>query len=110
MINYDISYSEVAQEHLLKIFYRRTNKKEYEMQNLEHDICYTNVIVIQNVILIAKVPFGGVKKKELVIDKSDIEVKRVYNATNPSLKYNCYLDLADNKVAVVLKLWNIKKS
>ncbi len=44
------------------VFYRRTNKKEYKSQIWKHNICYNNVITIQNDILIAKVLDGSAKK------------------------------------------------
>ena len=62
-INYDTAHSEAAHKYLLKAFYWRTNKKEYKSQILEHNICHTNVIAIQDVILIAKVIVGSTKKK-----------------------------------------------
>ncbi len=54
-INYDTAHSEVAYKYLLKIFYGRTNKKEYKLQILKHNIRHTNVIAIQDAILMAKV-------------------------------------------------------
>ena len=71
-INYDMAYSEVVHKYFLKAFYRRINKKKYESQILEHNIYHTNVIAIQNAILIAKVAVWSVKKKELVIDTFDV--------------------------------------
>ena len=64
---------------------------------------------MEDVILIAKVPVGSAKKKELVIDKSDAEVMRVWNATNVLLKYNWHLDPIDNEAAIDLGLQSIKK-
>ncbi len=46
VINYDMAYSEAAHKYLLKAFYGRTNKKEYELQILKHNICHTNVIAM----------------------------------------------------------------
>ncbi len=62
-INYDTAYSETIHKYLLKAFYRRTNKKEYKSQILEHNICLTNIIAMQDAILIVKVPVGSAKKK-----------------------------------------------
>lgn len=45
-INYDIAFNEIAYKYFLKAFYEKTNKKEYELQILEYNICYTNVIAM----------------------------------------------------------------
>ena len=108
-INYDTAHSEAAHKYLLKAFYGRTNKKEYESQILEHNIRHTNVIAMQDAILIAKVPVGSAKKKEIVVDTPDAEVTRICSATNLLLKYNCHLDPTDNEAAVDLGLQSVKK-
>ena len=87
-INYNTAYNEIAYKCLLKAFYGRTNKKKYELQILEHNIRHTNIIVMQDVILIAQVSFGNAKKKKLVVDTLDVEVTRVYSTTNVFSKYN----------------------
>ena len=73
-INYDTAHREAAYKHLFKAFYRRINKKKYELQILEHNIRHTNVIAMQNVILIAKLPVKSAKKKELVVDTPEAEI------------------------------------
>ncbi len=62
-INYDMAHSEIAFKYLLKAFYRQSNKKEYESQILKHNICHTNIIVMQDAILMAKVLDGSTKRK-----------------------------------------------
>lgn len=79
------------------------------MQILEHNICYTNVIIIQNAILIAKILFGNVKPKELAVDIFDVEITWVYSIINVLLKYNWYLDSTDNETAINLELQINKK-
>ena len=108
-INYDTKYSETVYKYFLKAFYGRTNKKKYESQILEYNIHHTNLITIQNAILIARVPVGSVKKKELVVDTPNVVMTRVCNATNVLLKYNWHLDPMDNETAVDLRLQSIKK-
>ena len=108
-INYDTAHSEAAHKYLLKAFYGRTNKKEYESQIFEHNIRHTNVIAMQDAILIAKVPIGSAKKKEIVVDTPDAEVTRICSATNLLLKYNWHLDPTDNEAAVDLGLQSVKK-
>ena len=108
-INYDTAYNDVAHKYFLKTFYERTNKKKYESQILKHNIRYTKVIAMQDVILIAKIPVRSAKIKELVIDTSDAEIMRVCNATNVLLKYNWHLDLMHDEAVVDLGLQSIKK-
>ena len=108
-INYDTAHNEVAYKYFLKTFYGRINKKEYELQILEYNIRHTNVIAMQDVILIAKIPVGNTTKKELVIDMPDVEVTRICSATNVLLKYDWHLDFMDDEVARDLGLQSIKK-
>lgn len=54
-INYNIACIKVVHKYFFKAFYKRTNKKEYKSRILEHNICYINIIAIQDVILIAKI-------------------------------------------------------
>ena len=50
-VNYDTTYSKIAHKYFLKAFYNRTNKKKYNMQSRECNVCHTNVIVMKNVII-----------------------------------------------------------
>ena len=59
---------------------------------------------MQDAILIAKVPVGSIKKKELVIDTLNVEVMRLCSTTNVLLKYNWHLDLTDDEAAIDLGL------
>ncbi len=54
-VNYDTAYSETAHKYLLKAFYNRTNKKEYESQIWQHNVRYTNIIAMKDVIISEKV-------------------------------------------------------
>ncbi len=104
-----MAHSKVAHKYLLKAFYGRTNKKEYKLQISKHDIYYTNVIAMQDAILMAKVLDGSAKRKDLVVDTPDAEVTRVCRATNVLLKYNWHLNPTDNEAAVDLGLRSVKK-
>ena len=83
-----MTHSEAVYKYLLKAFDRKTNKKKYESQILERNIYHINIIAMQNAILIAKVSVRNVKKKEFVVDTSDVEVTWVCSTTNVLLKYN----------------------
>lgn len=54
--------NKIAYKYIFKIFYRQTNKKKYKLQILIISIYYIKVIVIQDVILIAKI-WNESKKK-----------------------------------------------
>ncbi len=102
MINYDTVHSEAAHKYLPKTFYGRTNKKEYESQILKYNIRHTNIIAIQDAMLIAKVLDGSAKRKQLVVDTPNIEVTGVCNVTNVLLKYNWHLNPTDDEAVVDL--------
>ncbi len=109
VINYDTAHSEVAHKYLLKAFYGRTNKKEYKSQILKHNIRHTNVIAMQDAILMAQVLDESAKRKQLIVDTPDVEVTWVCSATNVLLKYNWHLNPTDDKAAVDLGLQSVKK-
>ena len=66
-INHDMAYSKASHKYFFKAFYKRIKKKEYKLQILKHNICYANVITIQDVILIAKVPVESAKKRSMLL-------------------------------------------
>lgn len=51
------------------------------MRILKYSIYYTNILAIQNVILMAKIQDEIAIKNQLILDIPDIEVISVYNAT-----------------------------
>ena len=55
VVNYDTAYSATAHKYLLKAFYNRTNKKEYESQICQHNMQHINIIIIKDVIILEKV-------------------------------------------------------
>ncbi len=101
-INYDTVHSEAVHKYFPQTFYGRTNKKEYELQILKHNIHYTNVIAMQDAILMAKVQDRSAERKQLVVDTPDVEIMRVCNATNILLKHNWHLNLMDDEAVVDL--------
>lgn len=71
MINYNTAYSKMANKYLFKAFYNKTNKKKYNLQIWQNNICYTNIIIIKNVIILIKTR----EKKELSRNILDIIVQ-----------------------------------
>ena len=61
VVNYDTAYSKAAYKYLFKTFYNQTNKKGYNLQIWQYNVCHINIIVIKNVIIIEKTG----EKKEL---------------------------------------------
>ncbi len=108
-INYDMTHSEVTHKYLLTAFYRRTNKKEYKSQILKNNIRHTNVIAMQDAILMAKVLDESTKRKLFIIDMPNAEVTRVCSTTNVLLKYNWHLLPTDDEATVDLGLQSIEK-
>ena len=53
-VNYDTAHSKAAHKYLLKAFYNRTNKKEYDAQIWQHNVRHTNVIAMKDVIISKK--------------------------------------------------------
>lgn len=52
----------------------------------------------------AKIPDKNAKKKQFVVDISNIEVLWIYNTTNNLPKYNQHLNAINNKAAIDLEL------
>lgn len=94
-------------KYYLKAFYEWTNKKKYDLQILQHNIRYINILIIQNIILLVKVERA--KKKKIAINMPTIKVMQVCNATNIQLKYNWSLNYIDNKVNMNLRLQGVEK-
>ena len=68
VVNYDTAHSEATHKYLFKVFYNRTNKKEYIAQIQKHNICYTNVIAIKDVVISKKTQE---KERQLVVRNVD---------------------------------------
>ena len=50
-VNYNTAHSEAAHKYLLKAFYNRMNKKEYDSQIWQHNVRHTNIIAMKDVII-----------------------------------------------------------
>ena len=110
-INYDIAHSKVVYKYFLKAFYNRTNKKEYDSQIRKHNIRYTNIIVIKDMIAAAK---RGRKNGEPLamenVDKTVMgELAKVSNTIDLGNQYIQAISNGDIDVARDLELTSIKK-
>lgn len=54
-VNYDTAYNKVAYEYFFKVFYNKTNKKEYESQIRQYNVHYINIILMKDIIISEKV-------------------------------------------------------
>ena len=86
VVYYDIAHNEVAHKYFLKAFYNGTNKKKYELQIWQHNMRYTNIIIIKDLIISEKA-----KRKKLLKGSADTttlaEVARALSFIDFAWKY-----------------------
>ncbi len=85
-----MAHNKAAHKYFFKAFYGQTNKKEYELQILKHNIRHTNVIAMQNTILITKVPVESAKKKSLLLTRL---IQRLREYTIQQIYYWSIIDI-----------------
>ena len=109
-VNYDIAHSEAAHKYFLKAFYNRTNKKEYDAQIRQHNICHTNIIAMKDVIISKK---ALEKEGQLVVRNADkialAEVRSALSLMDLDGKYMWAISNVDIDAARDLGLTGIKK-
>ena len=101
----------MAYKYLLKTFYNKTNKKEYDLQIRQHIICYRNIIAMKKVIAMAE---KDRENKELLtiknVDKTAMaKFAKVLSAIDLRSKHSWAISNADIDVAGNLRLIGIKK-
>ena len=80
-VNYNTAPSKAAHKYLLKAFYNRTKKKEYNSQIWQHNVRHTNVIVMKDVIISKK---ALEKEGQLVVRNVDkIALAKVRRMSSP---------------------------
>ena len=109
-VNYDTTHSKVAHKYLLKAFYNKTNKKQYDTQIQQHNIRHTNVIAIKDVVISKK---AQEKEGHLVVKNTDkiaqAEVARTWSPINLDGKLMWAISNVDIDTARDLGLTGIKK-
>ena len=109
-INYDTAYSKATHKYLLKAFYNRINKKEYDAQIRQHNVRYTNVIAMKDVIISKK---ALEKEGQLVVRNADkivlAEVGKTSSPMDLDGKYMWVISNVDIDAARDLGLTGIKK-
>ena len=109
-VNYDTAHSKAAYKYLLKAFYNRTNKKEYDAQIRQHNVRHTNVIAMKDVVTSKK---AREKEGQLVVRNADkiaqAEVARTSSPMDLDGKYIWAMSNIDIDAARDLGLTGIKK-
>ncbi len=86
IINYNTAHSKAANKYLLKAFYNRTHKKEYESQIWQYNVRHTNIIAMKDIIILEKA-----REKKLLEGLADTtapaEVAQVLNPIDLTWKY-----------------------
>lgn len=66
-VSYNILYNKIANKYFLKAFQNKINKKEYNLQIWQHNVSYTNIIVIKDMIILKRIR----EKKEILKSIAD---------------------------------------
>ncbi len=111
MVNDDTAHSKGVHKYLLKAFYNRTNKKEYDSQIRQHNVCHINIIAMKDMIVVAEK--GGENKELLAIENVDktamAEVAKVSSAIDLRSKHIWAISNADMDEVRDVGLIGIKK-
>lgn len=107
-INYDTAYSEAAYKYFLQVFYNRTNKKEYDAQIRQNNVCYINIIAIKYVIILEKT---RQKEEQLLIENviKRAEVAKMLSLIDLDSKYMWAISNVDIDTTRNLGLTGVKK-
>lgn len=109
MVNNNTAHIEVVHKYLLKVFYNKTNKKEYKLQICQHNVWYTNIIAMKDIVILGK---AG-KKEELLEDIADIisltKITQVISLVNFALKYKWVISNSNLKIVKELGLTGVNK-
>ena len=108
-VNYDTVHSEAAHKYLLKAFYNRTNKKEYDSQIRQHNVRHTNIIAMKDVIIEEKVREKEGLSEGIADTTAPAEVARASSPVDLAGKYMWAMSNADMDAAKELGLTGIKK-
>ena len=80
-VNYDTAHIKIAHKYLLKAFYNKNIKKEFNAQIRQHNVHHTNVIAIKDVIISKN---ALEKEEQLVVKNADkITLAKVGKTSSP---------------------------
>ena len=94
-------------KYLLKAFYTRTNKKEYNLQIWQGNVRHTHIITIKNIIILEKTR----EKEELLEGSADTttlaEITRLLSPIHLAWRYGWPMRKADIEAAMKLGLTEV---
>ena len=108
-VNYDTAYSEAMYKYLLKAFYNKTNKKEYDSQIWQDNVCHTNIIAMKDMIIKEKARKKERLLKGIADTTAPTEVAQALSLVDLARKYIWAINNANIDAAKELGLIGIKK-
>ena len=108
-VNYNTAHSETAYKYLFKAFYNKTNRKEYDLQIWQHNICYTNIHAMKDGIILEKAREKKELSRSIVDTIAPAEVAWALSPVNLAGRYTWAISNADLDEANELGLTGIKK-
>lgn len=96
-------------KYILKTFYTKTNKKEYNLQIWEHNVSHINIIAMQNIIILEKT--RRIKKLLVVITDTTtpVEMGQALSLVDLVRRYKWAMSNTDLDIAKKQELIDIKK-
>lgn len=109
MVNYNTAYSKAAYKYFLKVFYNKTNKKEYKSQIWQYNIRNTNIIAMKNIIILEKAR----EKEKLSEDTANttalVEVAKALSIIDLAWRYKWVISNTNMDAVKELELTGVKK-
>ena len=109
MINYNTAHSKVAHQYLLKAFYNKTNKKEYNSQIQQYNVCHTNIIAMKDVIILEKAREKKMLLESIANTTAPAKVAQLLSLIDLARRYNWAMSDAELDAAKKQGLNGIKK-
>lgn len=109
MVNYNTTHNKAAYKYLFKMFYNKTNKKKNKLQIWQHNVRYTTIITIKDVIISKKVREEKILLKDIANTIAPAKVAQVLGFIDFIRKYNWAMSDADLNTTKELGLTGIKK-
>ena len=108
-VNYNTTHSKAAHKYFLKAFYNKTNKKEYDLQIWQYNVCHTNIIAMKDVIISEKAREEKMQSESIADMTALAKVAWVSSFVDLAERYNWAMSNADLDTAKKLGLTGIKK-
>ena len=109
VVNYNIAHKKVVYKYLLQAFYNWINKKKYDLQIWQHNICHTNIITMKYLIISRKVMEENMLSKGIMDTNAPIEMAQILSPIDFARRYNKTISNANLDWLKELGLTSIKK-